>query len=179
MNPVDKIRDQHRNTQLQQLLVKSHRSRIMHLYDIRSMGIITLASTKEEKEILSLFLKHMTQNGSTVRVIEMPANIEQILDKYGLPKQDLIKNFTSYHYDLLIDATPTDNIFGLYVTLSSSSYLRVAYQDITLPTQDITVAAYDLIIRGNGPMVLSSYLTDLLDILMKIRKKNVGTPLKQ
>ena len=151
----------------------------MYLYDIRRMGIITLAPTKEEEETLSLFKQHMTENGFTVKAIEMPANIEQMLDKYGFPKPELIKNFTSYHFDLLIDATPTDNLFGLYVTLSSSSHLRVAYQDTTLPTRDITIAAYDLIIRGNGPMVLSSYLPDLLDILTKIRKKPSGNTYKQ
>ncbi len=96
--------------------------------------------------------------------------MEQQLDKYGLPKPELTQLFTSYHYDLLINATPTDNLFGLYVTLAASSNLRVAYQDTSLPTQDITLSTYDLIIRGNGPIVLSRYLPDLLNILMQIRK---------
>jgi hypothetical protein len=142
----------------------------MHLHDIRNIGLITLPPTKDEEITIAQFLRHMDKNGSTVKIIEMPTNMEEHLDKYGLPKDTLTKDFTSYHYDLLINATPTDNLFGKYVTLASSSSLRVAYQDTTLPTHDATLSTYDLIIRGNGPMVLSQYLPDLLNILMKIRK---------
>lgn len=100
----------------------------------------------------------------------MPPNLEQQLDKYGLPKTELIQPFTNYHYDLLINATPADDTFGLFVTLNSSSNLRVAYHDTTFPLSDITLATYDLIIRGNGPIVLSQYLLNLLNILVQIRK---------
>ena len=170
MNPVEKIRDQHRTLLLQQLAAKPHRARIMHLYKIRSIGIITLSPTDEEQVTLTQFMHHMTENGSMVRKLEMPPNMEQQLDKYGLPKTEFTQLFTSYHYDLLINATPTESLVGLYVTLAASSSLRVAYQDINLPTQDITLSTYDLIIRGNGPIVLSQYLPNLLNILMEIRK---------
>ncbi len=171
MNPVEKIRDQHRTAVLQQLAAKPHRARIMHLHKIRTMGLVTLSPTDEEQVTITQFMHHMGENGSVVRKLEMPPNMEQQLDKYGLPKPELTQLFTSYHYDLLINATPTDNLFGLYVTLAASSNLRVAYQDTSLPTQDITLSTYDLIIRGNGPIVLSQYLPDLLNILMQIRKQ--------
>lgn len=100
----------------------------------------------------------------------MPPNLEQQLDKYGLPKPELTQPFTNYHYDLLINATPADDTFGLFVTLSSSSNLRVAYHDTTHPLPDSIQSVYDLIIRGNGPIVLSQYLPNLLNILVQIRK---------
>ena len=109
MNPVEKIRDQHRAQLLQQLAAKPHRTRIVHLHDIRTIGIITPYPTDEEQVTLSQFMHHMSQNGSMVRKIEMPPNIEQQLDKYGLPKPELTQPFTNYHYDLLINAIPTDN----------------------------------------------------------------------
>ena len=170
MNPVEKHRIQHRDNLLQQLAAKPHRARIVHLHKLRTIGIITTYPTDEEQVTLSQFMHHITQIGSTIRKIEMPPNLEQQLDKYGLPKTELIQPFTNYHYDLLINATPADDTFGLFVTLNSSSNLRVAYHDTTHPLSDITMATYDLIIRGNGPIVLSQYLLNLLNILVQIRK---------
>ena len=170
MNPVEKYRLQHRDSLFQQLAAKPHRTRIVHLHNIRTIGIITPYPTDEEQVTLSQFVHHMTQNGSKVRKIEMPPNLEQQLDKYGLPKPEFTQPFTNYHYDLLINATPADDTFGLYVTLNSSSNLRVAYHDTTYPLPDITLATYDLIIRGNGPIVLSQYLLNLLNVLVQIRK---------
>lgn len=170
MNPVEKHRLQHRDNLLQQLAAKPHRTRIVHLHNIRAIGIITPYPTDEEQVTLSQFVHHMTQNGTTVRKIEMPPNLEQQLDKYGLPKPELTQPFTNYHYDLLINATPADETFGLYVTLNASSNLRVAYHDTNYPLPDINLATYDLIIRGNGPLVLSQYLLNLLNVLVQIRK---------
>ena len=146
----------------------------MHLDNIRSIGVIVHAPTDEEQVTLSQFTHHMTNRGAMVRKIEMPPNADQLLDKYGIPKQEFTQLFTSYHYDLLIDATSTDDLFGLYVTLNTSSSLRVAYQDTTQPMQDITFSTYDLIIRGEGPFVMSKYLTDLLNYLVQIKKTPSG-----
>lgn len=170
MNPVERIRDQHRATLFAQLAAKPHRARIAHLHDIRTIGIITPFPSDEEQVTLSQFVHHMTQNGSQVRKIEMPPNIEQQLDKYGLPRPELTQPFTDYHYDLLINAIPTDDTIGLYLTLATSSNLRVAYHDTTLPLPDLARNTYDLIIRGKGPVVLSQYLPNLLSILLNIRK---------
>ena len=157
------------------LAAKKHKSRIMHLFDIRYMGIITLTPTEEEKITLTQFINRMTENGSKVKNIEMPPNMEQQLDKQGIPKTEFTKALTHNHFDLLINATPTDYFYGLYFTLAASSSLRVAYQDTTQPTQNITLNTYDLIIRGNGPMVLSEYLLNLLNVLTNIRKTPTGT----
>lgn len=175
MNPVEKIREQHRTALLQGLAAKPHRKRIMHLDDIRSIGIIVHNLNDDEQITLTQFSHHMTTNrGTMVRKLEINGNPEEQLDKYGIPKVDH-QLFTSYHYDLLIDATPTNDIFGLFVTLNASSNLRVIYYDTTQPIQDIILSTYDLIIRGEGPLVLSKYLTDILNYLIQIRK----TPSRQ
>lgn len=160
----------YRSNLLQDLAARPHRKRIVHLDEIRTIGIITHALTEEEKVTISQFTHHITNRGSMVRKIELPANAEEYVDKYDFPKPEFIQLFTSYHYDLLIDATPYDDPFGLYVTLSASSNLRVGYVDTTQAEQELAVSAYDLIIRGSGPRVLSKYLTDLLNYLIQIRK---------
>lgn len=170
MNPVDRIRNNYKSNLLFDLAAKPHRKRIMHLDDIRTIGIITHAPSEEEQVTISQFTHHMTNRGSMVRKIEIPSVADEILDKYGLPKPDFTRLFTSYHYDLLIDATPFDDPFGIYVTLISSSSLRVGYVDASQSEQDINTATYDLIIRGDGPCRLSKYLTDLLNYLIQIRK---------
>ena len=172
MNPIEKIRDQFRKDLLLKLAAKQHKSRIIHLFNMRTMGIITLPPTEEERITLSQFISQMSRNGITVRKIETPPDSE--IDKYGIPKPDYANQFTNYHYDLIINATPLDNPFGLYFTLAASSNLRIAYQDTTQPTEERTLNTYDLIILGNGPMVLSEYLTNMLNVLMEIRKTPTG-----
>ena len=170
MKPVELIREQHRNAVLQELAAKPHRSRIVNLDKIRNIGIIAACPSDEEQVTLSQFIHHMTERGALVRKIELPPNAEQLLDKYGFPKAEFTQLFTSYHYDLLINATLPDNLFGLYVTLKSSSSLRVGYHDTTAPLNDIALSTYDLIIRGEGTIQLSPFLTNILNILVKIRK---------
>ena len=76
MNPVEKIREQHRTALLQGLAAKPHRKRIMHLDDIRSIGIIVHNLNDEEQITLTQFSHHMTTNrGTMVRKLESILNI--------------------------------------------------------------------------------------------------------
>ena len=83
MNPIEKIRDQFRRDLLLKLAAKQHKSRIIHLFNMRTMGIITLPPTEEERITLSQFISQMSRNGITVRKIETPPDTE--IDKYGKP----------------------------------------------------------------------------------------------
>ncbi len=112
----------------------------------------------------------MTNRGSILRKIELPAIDETLVDKLGFPKTDFTQLFTTYHYDILIDITPPNDLFGLYVTLITSSYLRIGYIDTSQPINKLSLAAYDLIIRGQGPCTLTDYLKQVLTILTQIRK---------
>ena len=85
--------------------------------------------------------------------------------------EDFIQQFTSYHYDLLIDTTPSSDTFGLYITLNTSSSLRVAYENIEQPRTGLELESYDFIIRGHGECELSSYLTNILNYMINIRKQ--------
>ena len=88
--------------------------------------------------------------------------------------------FTSYHYDVLIDTTTGNDLYGPYVTLNASSSLRVGYGGAPPATAPGTSAEkpapkaylniYDLIILGNQPYELSHYLTNILEYLVMIKK---------
>ncbi len=171
MSVVDRIREQNKANMMQELKLKPHRKRIMHLDDIRSIGIIAKCPTDSEQITISQFTHHMNNRGSMVRKIELPQNAEELLDKYGLPKAEFMQLFTSYHYDLLIDTTIGDDLFGPYVTLNTSSSLRVGYGGNNGQGQKSNIDIYDLIILGNGPFELSEYLTHILEYLVRIKKR--------
>lgn len=170
MNPVDRIREQRRLNTLQELVARTHRKRIVNLDKIRSIGIIAHNLSEEDKVTLGQFTNVMVNRGSMVRKIELPAISDNLIDKLGFPKTDFTQLFTTYQYDLLIDTTPADDIFGLYVTLTTSCNLRVGYIDTTTPNNKLAIETYDFIIRGNGPCELTHYLTEILNYLTQIRK---------
>lgn len=170
MNPVDKIREQRRLKELQELATRPHRKRIVHLDNIRLIGIVANNLSEDEQYTLGQFTNSMSKRHIIVHKIELPADADSVLDKRGLPKSEFSKLFTTYQYDLLIDVTPTNDLFGLYLTLITASNLRVGYFDTTLPTDKLFIDAYDFIIRGEGPLSLTEYLTQILNYLTQIRK---------
>lgn len=152
------------------LAARPHRRRIVPLNQYRSIGIIAHDLSEQDALVVEQFTQHMTQRGMMVRKIVLPQFADEYLDKYGFPKPDFSQFFSSYTYDMLIDTTPMSDNFGLYVTLSTDSHLRVAYHDTTEPISDINLTTYDLIIRGQGPLQITQFLTDLLSYLVQIRK---------
>lgn len=174
---ADKIRTQHIDNIMQTLAAKPHRKRIMNLNDIASIGLIvqhlnatpdTANITDKDRITISQFNTLLKKRGIQLRIIEHPANQEST-DKFGLPRPDYLLTFTKYHYDLLIDATTDDSLFGPYVTLSTSSTLRVGY--INNITSDKPYSQiYDLLIIGKEPLNLATYLPNILQYLTQIRK---------
>lgn len=155
---------------LQELVARPHHKRIAHLDSIRSVGIIAHNLSQEEEQTLNQFTGVMTSRGAIVRKIELPADGEALLDKLGLPKADFTRFFTTYQYDILIDITPCGDLFGLYITLTTASSLRIGYIDTASDTDRLFTDAYDLIIRGQGPRSLTGYLTEILNCLARIKK---------
>lgn len=119
---------------------------------------------------MELFVRQLEKNNCLVRKLELPTNDDSILDKYGLPKLDFITYFCSNHYDLIIDATPSDDPFGPYVVLNATSNLRVGYRDLDQPQDPLFANAFDLLIIGHGPFLLPNYLKNMADYLSNIRK---------
>ena len=156
---------------MRNLAALPRKRRIFHLDDVRSIGLILHAVSEEEKMTVDHFVHHMNARGCMVRKIEMLANDENNIDKNGLPKAGFLQFFSSYHYDLLIDTTPNEDLFGLYATLTTKADLKCAYQDTTADFSTISTAAYDFIIRGEGPCTIENLLTEILSYLVQIRKQ--------
>lgn len=176
MNVVDRIKEQHRLAMMQQLEARPHRCRIMHLDKVKSVGIIASGLTERERETLTIFSHDMDQRGIRVWVIEQPSEMEGHVDKYGLPKREDMQLFTSYHYDVLVDTTLGDEIYGPFVTLNTSSTLRVGYggeppeANSFSPNGKGYWRIYDLMILGKGPFEMGKYLNDIIEYLRNIRK---------
>ena len=132
---TDKIRTQHIEKKLQELVAKPHRKSIMHLDQLKNICLIVQNPTDKDKTTISQFNKMLAKRSINLRTIEQPQNTGEHTDKYGLPKDSYIEPYTRYHYNLTIDATPHNSLFGAYVTLSTSSNLRVGYSMIR-PTQE-------------------------------------------
>ena len=102
--------------------------------------------------------------------------MEGHVDKYGLPKREDMQLFTSYHYDVLVDTTLGDEIYGPFVTLNTSSTLRVGYggeppeANSFSPNGKGYWRIYDLMILGKGPFEMGKYLNDIIEYLRNIRK---------
>ena len=211
MSLTDKLRTQHIETIMQTLAAKPHRKRIMHLDDISSIGLIlppaanppdTDTHADKDRITLSQFNTLLKKRSTPLRTIRQPASQDQT-DKNGLPRTDYLQPFTSYHYDLLIDATGGNNLFGPYVTLCTSSCLRVGYSmipptpegneksineshlsnTVKNPTFNLQLVRadagicpynlndiYDLLILGRHPLDLATYLPNILQYLVQIRK---------
>lgn len=174
---ADKIRTQHIENIMQTLAAKPHRKRIVNLNDIGSIGLIVqrlnatpdIANESDKDRItISQFNTMLKKRGIQLRIIEHPAS-QEMTDKFGLPRPDYLLSFTKYHYDMLIDATTDDGLFGPYVTLSTSSSLRVGY--INNVTGDKPYSQiYDLLIIGKEPLDLATYLPNILHYITQIRK---------
>lgn len=170
MPPLTTIKEQQRLRTLLRLATASRRKKIMHLDDIRSIGLIARALPPDEQVTVNQFTQHMTHRGIKVKIIELPTDASTILDHNGFPSTDFIAFFVKEPYDLLVDLTASGDPFGLYVSLKSKASLKVAYDDTTQLPSQLTEKAYDLFIRGQGPRVLPEYLTHLLTYLTQIRK---------
>ena len=154
---------------LQRMVARPHAKCIKNLDDIRTIGLIAYAPSQEEMTIISQFSQAMSTRGCLVRKLILHADPTG-LDRYGLPKKNAVGDFYDHSYDILIDATPENNLPGLCVTLRSRTLLRIAYDDTQLLPNPTKNATYDLIIRGSGSMEMKKYLTDILTILKDINK---------
>lgn len=170
MKLLDSIVSQRQARVLQSLALLPHHRRILNLDDIKSIGIIAHNLDETELSTLNQFSCHMILRGIDVEKIEMPANAESILDHNGLPQLQFIYPFVRNHYDVIIDTTPHADPFGLFVSLKSSSCLRIGYLDSDAPHSPVAEATYDFIIRGSGPRNLQLFLTNILTYLTQIRK---------
>ena len=135
--------------------------RINNIQEVQSIGVICQLDTEQNWNILYHFAKVMENQGKKVHLIALQdegisfvvthqsttiCRAKTDINFWGLPSNDSIKEFTSRHYDLLIDTIGDENFFSQYIALRTTASLKIVY---ATPTEDPT-EVFDLIIRGIG-----------------------------
>ena len=155
--------------------------RIDNIQEVRSIGVICQLDTEQNWNILYHFAKVMENQGKKVHIIALQdqdinfvvthqatsiCRSKDDINFWGLPSNDSIKDFTSRHYDLLIDTIGDENFFSQYIALRTPASLKIVY---ATPAEDPT-EVFDLIIRGDGHVELKGFFNNIIEYLSMIKK---------
>lgn len=157
--------------------------KIANIADITDIGIVCRLDDEASWNILHHFARKMEEQGKHVAFMALLQKEQQLgfvvthqdthicrtkvdFNFWGFPNWEAIRDFASHHYGLLVDTVGCDDPFSQYVALRSDADLRVTYAK---PDEDPT-DIFDLIIRGEGPIDLRSYLSNIVDYLSMIQK---------
>ena len=154
---------------------------INNIQEVQSIGVICQLNTEQNWNILYHFAKVIENQGKKVHIIAFQdedinfvvthkttsiCRAKTDINFWGLPSNDSIKEFTSRHYDLLIDTIGDENFFSQYIALRTESSLKIVY---ATPAEDPT-EIFDLIIRGDGHVELKSFFNNIIEYLGMIKK---------
>ena len=129
--------------------------RIDNIQEVRSIGVICQLDTEQNWNILYHFAKVMENQGKKVHIIAMQdqeisfvvthqatsiCRAKTDINFWGLPSNDSIKDFTSRHYDLLIDGNRFYNETDIpyecivkgdakYMSIAAASILAKTHRD--------------------------------------------------
>ena len=182
----DSLKQRYQDWQLKKLLRASRDKTIKNWDVIHTVGLIFVVGSAEEWNLISRFISAQKKQGKQIFLIGFHPKdyaIDYIfthtetticrekedLSFWGLPKADVINNFTERHYDLLIDTT-TENFFGKYITALSNADLKVGYYNPQFSTLYSQFTGYDLTIQGNDQFDLKKYLEQVVKYLSMIKK---------
>ena len=155
--------------------------RIDNIQEVQTIGVICQLDTEQNWNILYHFAKVMENQNKKVHIIAMEdqdinfvvthqattiCRAKDDINFWGLPSNDSIKDFTSRHYDLLIDTIGDENFFSQYIALKTQASLKIVY---ATPAEDPT-EVFDLIIRGDGHVELKSFFNNIIEYLGMIKK---------
>ena len=180
---LDFIKDIHRNRVIRDLMDAPREKKIVNIEDVKSIGVICTLVDEQHWNILLHFAKVMETQGKEVHIIaQLPRDQElgfvithqatyivrgkSDTNFWGLPANESIRPFVDQHYDLLIDTIGSEDFFAQYIALRTDASLKVTYAS---PNEDPS-RVFDLIIRGEGPLELKSFLNNVIEYLSMIQK---------
>ena len=155
--------------------------RINNIHEVQTIGLICQLDTEQNWNILYHFAKVMENQGKRVHIIALQGDeinfvvthqatsicrTKTDFNFWGLPSSATIADFTSQHYDLLIDTIGDENFFSQYIALRTDASLKIVY---ATPAEDPT-EIFDLIIRGDGHVELKSFFNNIVEYLGMIKK---------
>ena len=173
--------------QLRQLTDLPRRKKISNIADVHAIGILFTVGDKETWDALYDFARQQEKGDAKVWMIGYQAagvSINYIFthprmvilhekDDFtfaGTPKDTLADSFLQQRYDLLIDATQTTSFLSEYLSLRSTADLKVTYVDDNAAADPEKEKTFDLLIHGDKPMALRSYLPEIVRYLSMIKK---------
>ena len=184
---LDFVKNFQRERIIRQMKQEERERKIENISQINEIGVIFRVGGEYEWNVLYHFVKAMENQKKHVSMIglqEEGTEINYIITHsqtiichekedfnfWGVPKTDVIEDFTEKHYDLLIDTTQQPDFFGQYLSLKSEADLKVAYIDTTDADAEKTTALYDLMIHGDKEMEIKEYLSNIINYLSMIQK---------
>jgi len=175
------IKNFRRKRIVRDLKTRPRDKRIDNIQEVKTIGVICQLDTEQNWSILYHFAKVMENQGKKVNIIALQdedisfvvthqatsiCRAKTDINFWGLPSSDSIKEFTSRHYDLLIDTIGEENFFSQYIALCTNASLKIVY---ATPSEDPT-DVFDLIIRGDGHVELKSFFNNIIEYLGMIKK---------
>ncbi len=173
--------------QLKKFLNVPRKKKIHNIADTKNIGIIFAVGDQKHWNTIYHFAKQQESRGARVWMLGYQAtgtiinyifthqqtiilHEKEDCNGSGIPKSDKADAFLKQHYDLLIDTTEEPNFYGKYAALRSDADLKVTFVN-TNNTPDLEIEKiFDMLIQGNKPLNLPSYLSDIEKYLGMVQK---------
>lgn len=183
----DFIKNRIQCRRLRQLMATPRNKKINNIADARHIGILFTVGDKAAWDTLYHFAKTQETNGCQVWMAGYQSSDTVInyifthsrmailhqkedFDFAATPKAGTLDAFLQPHYDLLIDTTQEPSFFGKYTALRCSANLKVTYVNDNADTDAEIEKIFDLLIHGDKPVELQSYLHEVVKYLSLIKK---------
>ena len=180
---LDFIKEMRRKRIIKELMEVPREKKIDNIDEIKTIGVICILDSEQNWNILQHFAKVMENMGKRVHFIALLPKDKEMnfvithrdtyicrmksdFNFWGLPEANIIRPFTSRHYDLLIDTIGADDFFVKYVILNTPADLRAGYAT----TNDEASDVFDFIIRGEGVVDLKYLFNNVIEYLGMIKK---------
>jgi len=166
---------------LRELRSVQRQTRIENIKDINTICVVCQLGEEQEWNVIAHFNKVMSQRGKTVSTIAIQdkeinfvvadpqvciCHTKTDLNHWGIPREEVIHQAVSRHYDLLIDTLGSDRFFAQYIALRTDASLKAVY----FTGNDEPTDIFDLIIRGEEPIDLKGYFNHVIEYLAMINK---------
>lgn len=184
---LDKIKKFHQDRTIKQLVSYPRYKRISNISQVMEIGIVFTVGAEKEWNLIYELAKEWEKEGKSVKMIGLihkGMELDYIfthqgcsivredseINFWGIPKEESVSAFIQQRYDLLIDASVDQEFFSRYVAVKALADLKVNYLDMDDEEAVENPQIYDLTIRGNGPLELKRYFTDIVRYLQMIKK---------
>lgn len=180
----EKLIQSRQNKMLQRIIDHPRQKKMASFDAIQQIGIIFNVGDEQQWNQLYAFVKEMEQQKKQVWMIGFQPDKQTIgyifthsrtiichekedFNFWGQPKEGVIDGFVGRHYDLLINTIDDPTFFSIYTAAKTVADLRVCYHntaptEIVNPLEDLNIKVFDMIIKDDKKMHITSYLQQMV-----------------